>query len=92
MSQVRLSIELSVSQETVSGYENGKYTPSFATLEKLSALFGVSIDYLMGRDYPSNETQPLLSADESDLLKRFRELPSLKKEKLLAYLQGLSEK
>ena len=49
MSQVRLSIELEVSQETISSYESGKHYPSYATLEKMSDIFGVSIDYLMGR-------------------------------------------
>ena len=36
MSQIHLSIELEVSQETVSAYEKGKYYPSFQTLLKLS--------------------------------------------------------
>ena len=91
MSQVRLSIELSVSQETISSYENGKYMPSFATLEKLASLFGVSIDYLMGRDDTADEKIPQLTSDEKDFLNMYRELSSTKKERLIAYLQGLSE-
>ena len=39
MSQIRLSIELEVSQETISAYENGKYYPSFQTLLRLSPLW-----------------------------------------------------
>ena len=48
MTQVRLSIELEVSQETVSAYENQKHYPSFVQLVKLSNLFHASIDYIMG--------------------------------------------
>ena len=36
MTQVRLSIELEVSQETVSAYDRGKHYPSVAALIKLS--------------------------------------------------------
>lgn len=48
MTQVRLSIELGVSQETVSAYENGKHFPSVANLLKMSQIFDVSCDYLLG--------------------------------------------
>lgn len=91
MSQVRLNIELSVSQETISGYENGKYDPSYASLENLSDLFGVSIDYLMGRsDFPDERT-PLLASDETELIETYRGLNQNKKDRLRAYLDGLSE-
>lgn len=49
MTQVQLSMELDVSQETVSAYEKEKHYPSFVQLCKMSELFHVSIDYLMGR-------------------------------------------
>lgn len=49
MTQVQLSMELDISQETVSAYEKEKHYPSFAQLCKMSELFHVSIDYLMGR-------------------------------------------
>ena len=46
MTQVRLSIELGVSQETVSAYENQRHYPSFTQLVKMSELFHASIDYI----------------------------------------------
>lgn len=49
MTQIQLSMELDISQETVSAYEKEKHYPSFAQLCKMSELFHVSIDYLMGR-------------------------------------------
>ena len=39
MTQVRLAIELEVSQETVSAYEKEKHFPSFSQLVRLSKLF-----------------------------------------------------
>ena len=48
MTQLRLSIELEVSQEAVSAYENGKHYPSVSTLLKLSAIFHASCDYILG--------------------------------------------
>ena len=48
ITQIRLSIELSVSQETVSAYENGKHFPSVQSLIKISEIFNVSCDYILG--------------------------------------------
>lgn len=48
MTQIRLSIELSLSQETVSAYENGKHYPSVENLIKMSKIFmQVAIIYLV---------------------------------------------
>ena len=64
MSQIRLSIVLEVSQETVSAYENGKYYPSFQTLLKLSDIFNSSIDYIMGLSDENTLTKSI-RADEA---------------------------
>ena len=48
ITQIRLSIELEVSQETISAYEMEKYYPSVKSLIKLQNIFGVSIDYILG--------------------------------------------
>ena len=45
ITQIRLSIELEVSQETISAYEMEKYFPSIKSLIKLRQIFGVPIDY-----------------------------------------------
>ena len=39
-----------------SNYEQGKGEPNIETLSKLADLFGVTVDYLLGRDLP-NEKQ-----------------------------------
>ncbi|MBQ3077013.1 MAG: helix-turn-helix transcriptional regulator [Clostridia bacterium] len=90
MSQVRLSIELEVSQETVSAYESGKHYPSYAVLVKLSDLFGVSIDYLMGREQHRSGWEEL-NAEEKALLGFYRSLDPVRRAKAEAYLEGLSD-
>ena len=49
MSQQRLAIELSMSQNTISRYENGEREPGVAELIRIADYFHVSIDYLVGR-------------------------------------------
>ena len=61
MTQVRLSIELGVSQETVSAYENQKHYPSFLQLQKMSSIFHASIDYIMGRQLTPRQLELALT-------------------------------
>lgn len=90
MSQIRLSIELGVSQETISAYESGKHYPSFLSLVKLSEIFGVSIDYIMGLSEEKVAVKKC-TADESILLNLFDLLSETDKKMALAYLQGLND-
>lgn len=89
MTQVRLSIELGVSQETVCAYEKGKHYPSVAMLIRLSQIFHVSCDYILGLCDTRSAGTEVLSAQEQKLLADFRRLPELRKEKLASYLDGL---
>jgi len=88
MTQVRLSIELGVSQETVSAYEKGKYFPTFCILAKLSEIFGVSIDYIMGLTDLRRMTSEL-SEKESIFLEKLRLLDEMGKQKAISYIDGL---
>ena len=90
ITQVRLSIELEVSQETISAYEMGKYYPSVKSLIKLRNIFNVNIDYILGLsdikyDYISLDSLP---NDELSLILAFRKLDTLGKEKLKSYIDG----
>lgn len=93
ITQVRLSIELGVAQETISAYEQGKHAPSMRSLVKLADLFNVSIDYLIGRsDIRVPDLHASLKDDEALLIARYRKLNTLDRERMLAYSQGISEK
>ena len=91
MTQLRLSMELEVSQETISAYENGKHFPSYKSLVRLSELFGVSIEYLMGSDFVRGTQNSCLTTEEEQLLDNFRKLKPRMRDVALAYVQGLSE-
>ena len=51
-SQLKVAMDLSISREALSYYENGKRSPDIEMLVKLSQYFNVSIDYLiLGTDF-----------------------------------------
>lgn len=49
-SQVELAKRLSVAKQTVSNWENDNIQPSIEMLVRLSKLFNVTTDYLLGLD------------------------------------------
>ncbi len=51
-SQLKVAMDLSISREVLSYYENGKHSPDVAMLLRLSEYFDVSVDYLItGKDF-----------------------------------------
>ena len=48
LTQVELASMLGVSKSVISSYENGVHLPPYDILIRLSNLFGVSCDYLIG--------------------------------------------
>lgn len=52
LSQQKVAEQIGISQNTYSYWENGKYNVDSESLKKLSALFNVSIDYLLGAEEP----------------------------------------
>ena len=49
ISQLKLAIELSMNQNTISRYENLEREADYETLVKIADYFQVSLDYLLGR-------------------------------------------
>ncbi len=60
MSQRALGALLGLSDKTISAYENGRNTPDFETLTKLSKVFRVSVDYLIGASEDSEFSETTL--------------------------------
>ena len=46
-SQLKVAMDLSISREALSYYENGRRSPDLEMLIKLSRYFNVSVDYLI---------------------------------------------
>ncbi len=47
LNQQKVAIDLNISREALSHYENGKREPSLALLVQMSKYFNVSINYLI---------------------------------------------
>lgn len=92
MTQIRLSIELEVSQETVSSYENGKYYPSFPILVQLSQILNTSIDYMMGLSDVRHPQPSAMSKNTETMLALYTSLDQHQQEKVIAYMQGLQDR
>lgn len=50
MKQTDLAKRLKVGQNTISNWETGKTEPDSASLQSMAAIFGVSIDYILGHN------------------------------------------
>ena len=54
-SQLKVALDLNLSREALSHYENGKRSPDIEMLRKMSEYFGVSIDFLInGYEFGEN--------------------------------------
>lgn len=89
MTQLRLSIELEVSQETVSAYENQKHYPSFTQLMKLSSLFHASVDYIMGLSDVRCPEPPPQNDALGELVLLISRLDEKQVKLVKAYVQGI---
>ncbi len=52
LNQLKVAMDLNISREALSHYENGKREPSLDMLNRLSEYFNVSIDFLInGKEF-----------------------------------------
>ena len=77
MSQEDLGKVLGVSKVSVSGYENGTRIPSLDILHGILDVFGVSADYLMGRELnvvceDNSALNVSLSASDIEIIKELK--------------------
>ncbi len=55
LNQQKVALDLNISREALSHYENGKREPSLAMLVRMSEYFNVSINYLItGKEFEKN--------------------------------------
>ena len=81
--QVSLAETIGVSKGTVAMWETGKRTPDFDTLIRLSDLFDVRTDYILGKSNDSSSAK--LSDDDIEQLGR-QELESVYTDLMKLYL------
>lgn len=74
LTQSELAEKLDVSQKSISKYERDDRRPNFETIAKMSHLFGVTADYLLGissRDTAAGSASTL-SPEEQDVIDAYR--------------------
>lgn len=67
--QKELAIDLGVTQPTISNWELGIKVPSARSTQKLAEYFGVSMDYVTGREEQDNQRQTSDPKNEKSALK-----------------------
>ena len=85
--QMDIANLLNITTVGYNGYETGKRTPTIDTLCKLADYYGVTLDYLVGREF-SNELG-YLTQTQKMLLQIINELSEYNQAKLLGMAQGL---
>ena len=92
LTQLRLAMELNVSQETISGYEIGKAVPPAEMLVKLADTLDTSVDYILGRtDIKSTLRASELSEQEAEILIILRKQPEDKRIFVFDLIRGLEK-
>ena len=96
ITQINLSVQIGVTQETISAYLNNKAKPSADTLIKIADYLNTTTDYLLERtdiDYSINNAfSSPLPQHELQLLDKYRNLSTIDKAKINSYIDGLNDK
>ena len=94
MTQQGVADRLQIHRTTYTKYEIGGVTPDQQGLLKLAEIFGVTVDYLLGRDdeqpthLGNDENQPtMLTLQEKVLVQLFRQLDRRQQNELVARAQ-----
>ena len=82
MTAKQLGSVLNVAESTISLYENGKRAPDYEMLKKISAYFGVSVDYLLDNSEPVEATSSSLASNFGMLMRQVREEKGITVEKM----------
>lgn len=97
LTQTELGNMLNVKDAAISKYENEKIPLTAETLLKLSSIFKVSVDYLLGKDTPVNEDKhsstsfaaPQISKDATAIIEYYETFSDDGKKEAMKYFQML---
>lgn len=80
LNQTDLGNIIGVSKASISGYEHATRNPSYKNLEKLADFFGVTSDYLLGREelmvYDRNSSTEM-GRDDVNIINSIKDYPAL---------------
>lgn len=86
-SQEEIAKFLNLNQTSYGRYELETSEPTIETLCKLADYYGVSLDYLVGRDF-ANEFG-YLNQEEKAIISSYRKLNSYNKARMIGEIQGM---
>lgn len=94
--QLKLAMDLGLTQETISSYERNVIVPSVEALIKMANYFNTSIDYILCRtkyDMPIDSVKPTnINEQQFQLLNKINKLSNADLLKAEAYIDGLNSK
>lgn len=94
--QLKLAMDLGLTQETISSYERNVIVPSTEVLIKLADYFNTNIDYILCRtkyDLPIDSVKPNnINEQQFQLLNKINKLSANDLIKVEAYIDGLNSK
>lgn len=94
INQLKIAVELEISQESISKYETGKAFPSKDILIKLADYLNCSVDYLLNRtDNPKVNKNKVSTEDKKieNLIYRYNKLSDENKNRLEGCLLALEQ-
>ncbi|MPN48655.1 hypothetical protein SDC9_196266 [bioreactor metagenome] len=75
LKQIELAQKINLKSSAISKYEKGLTQPNIETLIKLSEIFSVSVDYLIGiSDIPNPYTAENYTPKEANIIQKYRKL------------------
>lgn len=89
LSQAAVAHAMGISRQNYSFYESNQRDPDTAMVKALAEFYGVTTDYLLGRDEP--ETKRLLNDPEvQEIANLYDKLPEEKKALVLAMARAMA--
>ena len=92
LTQQALGEALGMTATAIGKYEAKINEPSIETLKKMSKIFGVSIDTIVGNETDYFLDMRLYSDDCIKLIRTIAEMPDSKIQKISGYIAGLKDK
>lgn len=92
LTQEELAKQIKSSRSNIANYENGKNLPSVEVLDKLSEIFNVSTDYLLGKTDIRNSVKIDIKDIDMGFAAGYKGLTDANKETLKNIMEGLLAK
>jgi len=76
-SQVELAKQMGVTRQAISSYSLGRTTPDIEKFQKMADYFGVSYDYLLGKQTKSNDYISKLELENAILREKLKKIKDI---------------